>query len=169
VFPKPKQAAPPIWVGGTSSRALDRVARLGDGWLAIWLSPEEFRAGRADIVERAARYGRGPGSVAMSTEHWMAIDRDGQRAVARSRATRTRFSSYISTLPSAGDDNVTTLTGREDEYSLVGDPTQITERLRRYAAAGADHVIVRVIAGSTAEAIESLHMFRDEVRPHLAP
>jgi probable F420-dependent oxidoreductase len=169
VFPKPKQAAPPIWVGGTSPRARDRVARRGDGWLAIWLSPDEFRAGRADIVERAARYGRPSGAVTMSTEHWMAIDRDGRRAMARSRATRTRFSSYISTLPSAGDDNVTTLIGREDEYSLVGDPAQIVERLRLYAAAGADHVIIRVIAGSTAEAVEALHMFRDEVRPHLTP
>jgi probable F420-dependent oxidoreductase len=169
VYPKPCQPHLPVWVGGTSPHARDRVARLGDGWLAIWLSPDEVRAGRADIRERAARHGRDPESITISTEHWMAIDRDHQRAVARSRATRTRFSSYISTLPSAGDDNVTTLAGREDEYSLVGDPDRIVARLRAYQDAGADHVIIRVIATTIPEAVESLHMFRDHVMPHLSP
>jgi len=33
----------PIWIGGISAQAVDRAARLGDGWHAIRLSPEELR------------------------------------------------------------------------------------------------------------------------------
>ena len=40
-YPKPVQDPhPPLWFGGVSDRALDRVARLGDGWYGFDLSPE---------------------------------------------------------------------------------------------------------------------------------
>lgn len=40
---------PPILVGGTSNPALRRAARLGDGWVAINLSPEQAREHMARI------------------------------------------------------------------------------------------------------------------------
>jgi probable F420-dependent oxidoreductase len=40
-YPKPVQLPhPPLWFGGYTDRALDRVARLGDGWYGFDLSPE---------------------------------------------------------------------------------------------------------------------------------
>ena len=51
-----------IWLGGTAPAALRRVGRLGDGWLASLITPEEAAAGRAAIEEaaprRAARWSR---------------------------------------------------------------------------------------------------------------
>jgi probable F420-dependent oxidoreductase len=47
-----------IWLGGTAPGALRRVGRLGDGWLASFITPGEAAAGRAAIEEAAAAAGR---------------------------------------------------------------------------------------------------------------
>src|SRR5450432_695003 len=47
-----------IWLGGSAPGALRRVGRLGDGWLASFVTPGEARAGREAIQAAAAAAGR---------------------------------------------------------------------------------------------------------------
>jgi probable F420-dependent oxidoreductase len=47
-----------IWLGGSAPAALQRIGRLGDGWLASFLSPAEAGAGRQAIEAAAAAAGR---------------------------------------------------------------------------------------------------------------
>jgi probable F420-dependent oxidoreductase len=47
-----------IWLGGSAPGALRRVGRLGDGWLASFLSPAEASDGRQAIQAAAAEAGR---------------------------------------------------------------------------------------------------------------
>ena len=55
----PRPARPPdIWLGGSAPGALRRVGRLGDGWLASFLTPAEAEAGRRAIEAAAAEVGR---------------------------------------------------------------------------------------------------------------
>ncbi|GAA4837927.1 TIGR03854 family LLM class F420-dependent oxidoreductase [Saccharopolyspora rosea] len=55
----PRPAKPlDIWLGGSAPSALRRVGRLGDGWLASFLTPEETRRGRRTIEAAAAEAGR---------------------------------------------------------------------------------------------------------------
>ena len=57
--PGPLPAKPlDIWLGGSAPGALRRVGRLGDGWLASFLTPHEARAGREAIQQAAAEAGR---------------------------------------------------------------------------------------------------------------
>lgn len=58
VLPKPWQTPPPIWIGGKSEAAQRRVARLGDGWIPSFITPDEFRAGVGRVQDLAAREGR---------------------------------------------------------------------------------------------------------------
>ena len=54
----PRPARPlDIWLGGSAPGALRRVGRLGDGWLASFLTPAEAGAGR-QAIEAAAAEGR---------------------------------------------------------------------------------------------------------------
>jgi len=54
VLPKPWQNPPPIWIGGKSEAAQKRTARLGDGWMPSFITPDEFRAGVERVQELAA-------------------------------------------------------------------------------------------------------------------
>src|SRR6187200_2392091 len=45
-------------VGGRSAAAVARAARLGDGWLGIWVSPARFAGAVAEIEEQALAAGR---------------------------------------------------------------------------------------------------------------
>jgi probable F420-dependent oxidoreductase len=50
--PLPVQRPIPIWFGGHAERALRRVARMGDGWLPLYRTPEESN----DVIDRLDRY-----------------------------------------------------------------------------------------------------------------
>jgi alkanesulfonate monooxygenase SsuD/methylene tetrahydromethanopterin reductase-like flavin-dependent oxidoreductase (luciferase family) len=52
IVPPPSPSIPLV-VGGRSSAAISRAARLGDGWLGIWVSPSRFAAVRDQIASEA--------------------------------------------------------------------------------------------------------------------
>lgn len=55
----PRPARPlDLWLGGLVPAALRRVGRLGDGWLASFVTPAEAGAARATIAAAAADAGR---------------------------------------------------------------------------------------------------------------
>ena len=47
-----------VIVGGRSSAALRRAGLLSEGWLALWVSPDRFRDGVAEVEASAAEAGR---------------------------------------------------------------------------------------------------------------
>jgi alkanesulfonate monooxygenase SsuD/methylene tetrahydromethanopterin reductase-like flavin-dependent oxidoreductase (luciferase family) len=49
---------PPILIGGTSNAALQRTARLGDGWLSTGLRPERLRACLSTLQKLCEAQGR---------------------------------------------------------------------------------------------------------------
>jgi probable F420-dependent oxidoreductase len=66
-FPKPLQRPhPPIWIGGGSAAAFRRVARFGDGWLAVPRSPTELAADVATIRREAEAAGRDPSRIGVA-------------------------------------------------------------------------------------------------------
>ncbi len=56
--PRPLQRPLEIWLGGIGPAALERVARLADGWLTASATPTEAGHGRRIIAERATALGR---------------------------------------------------------------------------------------------------------------
>lgn len=58
VFPKPARGDIPILIGGHTPRALRRVAELGDGWHAAFISPPALKTAIARLREECARQKR---------------------------------------------------------------------------------------------------------------
>lgn len=58
VRPLPVQSPLEVWLAGRGAKALDRVARCGDGWLTASVDPEEAGRGRRTILRRASELGR---------------------------------------------------------------------------------------------------------------
>jgi probable F420-dependent oxidoreductase len=70
MLPKPvTPGGPPILAGGTAPRALDRAARLADGWLSSGATPDDRVAGAvAAMRERVRAAGRDPAAFPMQRE-----------------------------------------------------------------------------------------------------
>jgi alkanesulfonate monooxygenase SsuD/methylene tetrahydromethanopterin reductase-like flavin-dependent oxidoreductase (luciferase family) len=114
--------APPLWVGGTSSAALRRAARFGDGWLSGLQTSAEFGASLNQLRQLAEDEGR-PCPAAGMVLHVAvgtapAEDLAGQSAAA------------MQSLYGVPVD-------RAEELAIGGPPEQVADALAPYLDAGA--------------------------------
>ena len=58
IFPKPVQTPLPLWVGGSSAKAIERTARWGTGWQAGIESPEQVAPVIKAVKAKALDLGR---------------------------------------------------------------------------------------------------------------
>jgi alkanesulfonate monooxygenase SsuD/methylene tetrahydromethanopterin reductase-like flavin-dependent oxidoreductase (luciferase family) len=112
----------PIVVGGRSDAALRRVARHGDGWLGLWVSPERY----ADATMRISQYARNAGRVTARWQHgmhvWCAFGASAEAA--RSRLARAMEEFYQTPF------------SKFERYCPCGTAQEIAASLQPYVDAG---------------------------------
>ena len=104
-----------IWLGGSAPGALRRVGRLGDGWLASFLTPDEAGAGRRAIEAAAAEAGR-----EIEPDHYgisLAVADDASRPALFEAARRRRPDRDPATLVASGWAGARAMVG---EYLAAG-------------------------------------------------
>jgi len=69
IVPAPSPRVPLI-VGGRSDAAVRRAAKLGDGWLGIWVSPRRYRGACDQIAGEAIEAGRDPSAFEHALNVW---------------------------------------------------------------------------------------------------
>jgi alkanesulfonate monooxygenase SsuD/methylene tetrahydromethanopterin reductase-like flavin-dependent oxidoreductase (luciferase family) len=140
----------PIVIGGRSNAAIQRTARLGDGWLGAWCSPRRFK----EVVEEidSASLERDlpqPSSWDHGIQVWVGLDEDRSRARARLGAEMEKM--------------YQTPFERFERYSPFGSPAEVADALAPYIESGCRHFNVMPIAASTEAAIEGVAEIRERL------
>jgi alkanesulfonate monooxygenase SsuD/methylene tetrahydromethanopterin reductase-like flavin-dependent oxidoreductase (luciferase family) len=118
------------WIGAHGDDALDRAARLGDGWYAdAGIDAEVASAQLATYVDACARHGRDPGRTAIRKDVFIA-DSDAEAV-------------------GVGDELIASgyRGGMARGAVAYGDPEHVAEQLAVFAEIGFTDVIVRTMVG----------------------
>ncbi len=138
-----------VWIGGHAPLAVDRAARLGDGWLAgPELTPDEARSLAATYAKRCEAHGRSPSAVAIRRDVHVGSDDADVRRVAGPVLDR----GYRGFDPAA---------------CVIGSPEGVAAQLRAFAAVGYTDVIVRHLVDDQREVLASAERLA-EVRSLIA-
>ena len=131
---EPASAPVPLWFGGASPAARRRAAALGDGWVPLFLAPDEYGTALAALRRETAEAGRDPEAVQAGVVVFACVGDDDQAPV-----RGAQWLSELYRLP----------TKAFHRHLVAGSPGTCATALGRYADAGADHILV-MVAGSPA-------------------
>jgi alkanesulfonate monooxygenase SsuD/methylene tetrahydromethanopterin reductase-like flavin-dependent oxidoreductase (luciferase family) len=145
VLPAPSGRIPLI-VGGRSEAAVRRAARLGDGWLGIWVSPRRFASVRDQIALAATEAGRDGRRFEHALNVWCGFA--ATREAAR-EPLATRMQAYYQMA-----------FGPFERYSPYGTPEQVAEFLSPYIGAGCSAFNVIPCADDAQTAISAVGELR---------
>lgn len=127
-----------VWIGASADTAIDRAARLGDGWLAnADVVPDEARTQAETYRAACERHGRTPTAVAIRRDVHVGADADDAARVAEPVV--------------AGG-----YRGFRPEACTYGSAEQVAERFATYAEMGYTDVIVRHLADDQPEVLRSV-------------
>jgi len=154
LLPRPVQRpGPPIWCGGRSAGALERIGRMGDGWLSYVVTPEMFRDGLERIAREVDQTGRRLESFGTGHLLFVRIDDSYERAL---EAASVHLSErYAMDFRKAAA-----------RYAALGQPADVAEKIAAFHDAGVRHVLLDLV-GPAQERDAQLERFAREVRPLL--
>jgi len=124
VEPRPVQQPLELWFGGHGPKALDRVGRLGDGWLTAGIDPEAAGRARLAIEQAAVAHGR-----TVDPEHF-GISLPAARATVP-ETTRAQMAALYP--------------GRRVEDLLPVGAEALRDHLARHVEAGLSKFVVRLV------------------------
>ncbi len=131
---EPASKPVPLWFGGASAAARRRAAAVGDGWIPLFLAPDEYGAALAALRRETVEAGRDPEAVQAGVVVFACVGDDDQAPV-----RGAQWLSELYRLPPKAF----------QRHLVAGPPESCATALGRYADAGARHILV-MVAGSPA-------------------
>jgi probable F420-dependent oxidoreductase len=147
ISPRPANRQIPLWIGGSSEVAMQRVARYGTGWLGGLDSPEQAAVMVSGI--KAALEGTG--------RH---IDEDHYGA-----SFSFRFGDPGDEPATRAAEGLRARLGKDpSRFMVTGNAADIVSRLNEYIDAGCSKFVLLPIARNDREMMEQTRLFIDEVQ-----
>jgi alkanesulfonate monooxygenase SsuD/methylene tetrahydromethanopterin reductase-like flavin-dependent oxidoreductase (luciferase family) len=169
--PRPERA-PPIYIGAFAEPAIDRAARMGDGFLASAGGGEFVKTYRR-VREALARHGRADEVFPYVASGVVYVHEDSERArsdVAPAIAyQRSRYAEWGTDRGKPKPEPIRPEDLPWERY-FVGNPDELAEGLARlYEEAPYDHFCfwARLPGLTHEQALKSLHLFASEVAPRV--
>jgi alkanesulfonate monooxygenase SsuD/methylene tetrahydromethanopterin reductase-like flavin-dependent oxidoreductase (luciferase family) len=127
-----------VWIGAAAPPAIDRTARLAEGWIASpSLTNEEARAQVDFYRERCAAYGRSLGAVALRRDVYVGSSESEAQAV-----LRQALSEGYRSMPA--------------EALIAGSADQVAEQFRIFETMGYTDILVRHLTNEQPKVLGSL-------------
>ena len=130
---QPEAPPVPLWFGGASAAARRRAAAVGDGWIPLFITPDDYAPAVDALRREVTGNGRDPDAVEPGVVVFACVGDDD---------TAARGADWLSELY-----RVPAKAFRR--HLVAGSPDACAGALRRYAEAGARHIVV-MVAGSPA-------------------
>lgn len=151
VFPKPVQAPhPPIVIGGRSTNALRRVARLGTGWCPSQVSAAQLARGVARLRSLCTEQGRTLTEVGVNLPTVLAATDEKAEGIAGPTVRR--------------------MFPDEREYrdrTIAGSVRTFRRRVREYEDAGASYLELKPLYPSIDHLIWQMRTIREHIMPRV--
>ena len=140
---RPGSTPVPLWFGGASPAARRRAARVGDGWVPLFMTSEEYESGLVELRRETEAAGRDPGSVETAVVVFARVGDDHEAP-----ALGSAWLSELYRLPAKAF----------RRHLVAGTPETCAASLQGFAEAGARHIVV-MVAGSPA--VEQFALLRE--------
>jgi alkanesulfonate monooxygenase SsuD/methylene tetrahydromethanopterin reductase-like flavin-dependent oxidoreductase (luciferase family) len=127
-----------VWIGASAAPAIDRAARLGDGWIASPGLTREEAGAQADFYrERCAAYGKDPGAIVLRRDIYVGQSSSEAQAVLQNALSR----SYR---------------GMPAEALIAGSVDEVAEQFRTFGDIGYTEILVRHLTNDQPKVLGSL-------------
>ena len=127
-----------VWIGASAAPAIDRAARLAEGWIASPGLTREEALAQADLYrERCAAYGRQPGAIVLRRDIYVGESSSEAQAVLQQALSR----SYR---------------GMPAEALIDGSVDEVAEQFRTFGKIGYTDILVRHLTNDQPKVLGSL-------------
>jgi len=127
-----------VWIGASAPPAIDRAARLAEGWIASpSLTADEARAQADFYRERCAVYGREPGAIVLRRDIYVGDSSNDAQAVLQQALSRG-------------------YRGIPAEALIAGSIDEVAEQFRTFEEIGYTEILVRHLTNDQPKVLGSL-------------